>query len=82
MFLTPRLRSWACVRMGLAAASFACPLSMSPAGFLIVSVCAGAPFAVPGTTVVKADVPDAIGPMIVSAAFSVVLAPLFSGAIR
>ena len=49
---------------------------MSPAGFLIVSVCAGAPFALPDTTVAKADVPYAIGPMIVSAAFSVVLAPL------
>jgi bile acid:Na+ symporter, BASS family len=49
---------------------------MVAAGFLIVSVCAGAPFAVPGTTIAKGDVPYAIGLMVVSAALSVVLAPL------
>jgi bile acid:Na+ symporter, BASS family len=46
------------------------------AGFLIVSVCAGAPIAAPGTTVAKGDVPYAVGLMIVSAVLSVVLAPL------
>ena len=46
------------------------------AGFLIVSVCAGAPFSVPGTTVAKGDVPYAVDLMIVSAILSVVLAPL------
>jgi bile acid:Na+ symporter, BASS family len=46
------------------------------AGFLIASVRAGAPFAVPGRTIAKGDVPYAIGLMIVLAALSVVLAPL------
>lgn len=45
-------------------------------GFLIVSVCAGAPFSVPGTTAAKGDVPYAVDLMIVSACLSVVLAPL------
>ncbi|MCK1278348.1 bile acid:sodium symporter [Bradyrhizobium sp. 61] len=46
------------------------------AGFLIVSVCAGAPFSVPGTTVAKGDVPYAVDLMIISAALSAILAPL------
>ena len=46
-------------------------------GFLIVSVCAGAPFAVPGTTIARGDVPYAIGLMVVSVVLSVVLSPLF-----
>jgi bile acid:Na+ symporter, BASS family len=46
------------------------------AGFLIVSVCAGAPFSVPGTAVAKGDVPYAVDLMIVSAVLSVILAPL------
>jgi BASS family bile acid:Na+ symporter len=48
-------------------------------GFLIVSVCAGAPFSVPGTTVARGDVPYAIGLMIVSVVLSVVLSPLLLG---
>jgi predicted Na+-dependent transporter len=39
-------------------------------------VSAGAPFAVPGTTIAKGGVPYAIGLMVVSAALSVVLTPL------
>ena len=52
------------------------PPPLVAAGFLIVSVCAGAPFAVPGTMIAKGDVPYAIGLMVVLATLSVVLAPL------
>lgn len=52
------------------------PPPMASVGFLVVAVCAGAPFSVPGTTVAKGDVPVAIGLMTISAALSVVLAPL------
>src|SRR5262245_12622234 len=46
------------------------------AGVLIMAVCPGAPFALPGTTVARGDVPFAVGLMVANAVLSVILAPL------
>jgi bile acid:Na+ symporter, BASS family len=49
------------------------------AGVLIMAVCPGAPFALPGTAVARGDVPFAVGLMVANVVLSVVLAPLLLG---
>ncbi len=49
------------------------------AGVLIMAVCPGAPFALPGTAVARGDVPFAVGLMVANVVLSVALAPLLLG---
>ena len=49
------------------------------AGVLILAVCPGAPFALPGTAVAHGDVPFAVGLMMCNVVLSVVIAPLLLG---
>jgi BASS family bile acid:Na+ symporter len=49
---------------------------MVAAGFLILAVCPGAPYAPPFTTIAKGDVVAAVGLMVVLASSSAILAPL------
>jgi BASS family bile acid:Na+ symporter len=52
---------------------------MVAAGFLIVSVCPGAPYAPPFTSLAKGDVTLAVGLMVVLSASSAILAPVLLG---
>lgn len=52
------------------------PEPMIAAGFLILAVCPGAPVGPLFATIAKADVPSAIGLMVILAALSAVLSPL------
>ena len=49
---------------------------MVSAGFLLVAVCPGAPFAPPLTAMAKADVQVSVGLMVILAASSAILAPI------
>jgi len=57
---------------------FAAP-PMVAVGFLLMAVCPGAPFALPGTTAARGDVPFAVGLMVSNVTLSVVLSPLLLG---
>jgi BASS family bile acid:Na+ symporter len=52
------------------------PHPLVAAGFLIVSLCPGAPFAPPFTTLAKGNIASAVGLMFLLAASSAILAPL------
>src|SRR5215475_8887874 len=49
---------------------------MVATGFLVLAVCPGAPFGPPFASIAKADVPQAVGLMVVLAGSSAIVSPL------
>ena len=50
--------------------------AMVTAGFLVLAVCPGAPYGPPFAGIARADVPEAVGLMVILAASSAILSPL------
>src|SRR5689334_10329343 len=55
------------------------PEPMVAVGFLVLAVCPGAPVGPPAATIARADVPWAVGMMVVLAGLSAVLSPALLG---